>query len=184
MVVLSTGVRATEGWLEELAEVAAKRQEAGVVVPRSNEGSDSQRIRPGYRTPEEGLAAFTGKNRKKNRGIWKQISRPSGGCLMIRRDAYAAAGGLPPEFRSWAGWAELFRRMEEGGWTIGCALGSYVHFDSQGEGVSEPDASETQAVLSLAGLVWDWGRNQALWPNIDEFLRTGSSSLPRVAPPR
>jgi GT2 family glycosyltransferase/Tfp pilus assembly protein PilF len=152
VIVLSAGVRAAEGWLEELAEVASKRQEAGVIVPRSNEGSDSQRIRPGYRTPEEGLAAFTRKNRKKNRGIWKQISRPSGGCLMIRRDAYAAAGGLPPEFHSWAGWAELFRRMEEGGWTIGCALGSYVHFDSQAGGVSEPEASETQAVLSLAGL--------------------------------
>jgi rhomboid protease GluP len=39
-------------------------------------------------------------------------------------------------------------------------------------------------VLSLAGVVWDWGRNQALWPNIDELFRTGSSSLPRVAPPR
>ncbi|MCK4546800.1 MAG: glycosyltransferase [Candidatus Eisenbacteria sp.] len=150
VLVLSSGVMAEKGGLGELFEAATRRKEAGILVPRCNLGPAVQRVRPGYRLPEEGLEQYTEKNRKKNRGIWKTIQEPAGWCLLVKREPYLGSGGLLPEFRSTAGWPDLVRRMADMGWTAGCVAGSYVHFTPEEGGGSETDPVELQAVRSLA----------------------------------
>lgn len=149
VLVLSSRVRGARGWIQDLLESTRGKDRAGILVPRSNEGGRVQRVRPGYRSPEDGLERYAARNRERNRRVSKPIRDPAGSCLLVRRQAYVDSGGLSPEFRTAAAWVDLVERMADRDWTSECALGSYVHVDPGEERFSATDPEEENAVLQL-----------------------------------
>jgi glycosyltransferase involved in cell wall biosynthesis len=112
LVLLNNDAVVTDGWLDQLIGLSAARVEAadertggdgspaviGLVGPMSNYATPPQWVEDvPYRDLDE-MQAFARRWRDEHRGRWFTAGKLSGFCVLMKRAAYEAIGGLDERF--------------------------------------------------------------------------------------
>jgi len=99
-VVLNNDALATPGWLAGLRGALGREEGVGIAGPRSNWVSDDQIIPhvPYESAPSAELDAFAADRARDHAGQGREVTRISGLCMAIGRDALDALGGFDTRF--------------------------------------------------------------------------------------
>jgi GT2 family glycosyltransferase len=98
VVFLNNDTVVTEGWLDGLVRWALRDGDpVGMVGAVSNYSRPPQQVAVDY-TDLEGMAAFAARRRRELAGQALLVERLTGFCLLARREALAAVGGLDERF--------------------------------------------------------------------------------------
>ena len=126
VLVVSSKVRADQGWVEALRHIAHENTDVAIATPQ--------------------FAAAQPSTRQQQRKTSVALSEPSGAALLIDRCAYVAAGGLDPGFQSSICWSDLALRLRDGGRSSVCIPASRIRFTAGNGTASGFDAEERRAV--------------------------------------
>lgn len=128
VVLLNNDAVVTDAWLEMLVALVDSGPSIGMVGPMSNDAPPPQLVDPvPYRDLEE-MHAFASRWRAENRGRWFTAEKLSGFCLLAKRAAIAATGGI--DERSGPGLFDdddLAMRMRRAGYELAVAKDLFVH---------------------------------------------------------
>jgi glycosyltransferase involved in cell wall biosynthesis len=128
LLLLNNDTVVTPGWLSRLLlELNSADRPVGMVGPVTNFASNLQKVETSYQSLEE-LDEFAARLQRESAGQSRDISLLSGFCLLIKREAWQAAGGLDERYG--LGFFEdndLCLRVRAAGYRLRLAASTFVH---------------------------------------------------------
>lgn len=174
VLVLSSRLQVSGGWVEELFHAVPDTGERGLVVPSCNEGPTEQRITGGCGSSKNAVEKQTGKSAAEHHCEWHSCTDFSPSSILVNRSAFLLCNGLSPEFHSGAVWHDLAVRMNDHERETGCAYGSFVYITPAKDGSRSIDRKEADAVryLAEAGALFSGGDNEAILRAVEKSLNS------------
>lgn len=177
LVLLNNDAVVTEGWLDHLISLADSDPLIGLCGPMTNYAPPPQLVTPAPYETLEAMDRFAREWRQAQRGTWFTVEKLSGFCLLLKRRAYEAIGGLDEQFGlGLFDDDDLCLRARRAGYTLAVAHDLFVHhFGSRtfaGVGVD----TETLLESNRQRFEAKWGERApqgravglAVWPGPDE----------------
>ncbi len=128
LVLLNNDAVVTDAWLDQLVALAESDPKVGMTGPASNYVSPSQLVENAPYRDLAGMHRFAAKWRAEHRGRWMNVSMLSDFCLLIKRPALDAVGGLDERFGP--GFFvddDLAMRVRRAGFSLAVAYDLFVH---------------------------------------------------------
>lgn len=127
VLLLNNDTLVTFGWLGEMLAVLRAAPRVGLVGPASNNVSGVQRVDAWY-SDATGLRKFAETHHRAGTGVWEEVTRLVGFCLLVRRGLFPEVGELdelytPGNFED----DDLCLRCRLRGYRCAFARGSFVH---------------------------------------------------------
>lgn len=167
VLLLSSDVLVTPGWLESVLQIAEAEPTVAALAPTSNSGPPIQLVDPGYDNLKKGLRRFARERARQYPSAWHEARYLGGFCLLLKSRLVQQVGGLDPEVPLWRALWRLYDRLRAGGYRLACVAGAYVHHaefsDDEGVGFealarAETDLQDTLTQLQAAHAASDWTR--------------------------
>ena len=126
LVLLDNGAVVTDAWLDMLIALAEFDPKIGMVGPMSNHAPPPQLVESVPYRDLDAMQRFASAWRAEHRGRWLTTPKLSEACVLIKRAAFEAVGGL--EERSASGLVdEPGQRMRRAGYDLAVARDLFVH---------------------------------------------------------
>jgi len=169
--VLNNDLRFTDGWLEELIQVAQAHPELGVLNPASSTFGDA----PPAGMPLEAYA----RSRHDQRGRYGEVGMCVGFCMLIKREVLDRIGGLSEEVeRIFFEDEDFCMRAQQAGFQCAIAEGSYV-FHAEHKTVKKMPEREALFTRNRLWCEARWGKRiRIAWPRLTPVI-AGSDELRR-----
>lgn len=173
VLLLSSDVLVTPGWLESMLRVAEAEPTIAGLAPTSNAGPKIQQVAPGYDNLKKGLRRFARERARQYPSAWQEARYLGGFCLLLKSHLALQAGNMDPDVPlSRALWT-LYDRLRASGYRLACVTGAYVHhaelnedegacFDQRAQ--AEAELQDTLSQLQTAHAASDW-------PSATQLLR-------------
>jgi len=147
--LLLPDVLVTGGWLDTLLNVANADPAIAVVGPMSNAAPQPQHIEPAYLDLGKALRRFAARQAKTYQNDWDAVPHLGGFCLLFKREAILAGGGLDASLPLPEALQALYRQLQAQGFKLAVAKGAYVHHLklTEDEGMNYDNTSEAQKLL-------------------------------------
>jgi len=128
LVLLNNDAVVTDGWLDQLAALADSAPTIGLAGPMTNYAPPPQLV-PGVPYADlEGMHRFAARWRAEHRGRWLTAAKLSGFCLLLKRRALEAVGGLDERFGlGFFDDDDLAVRARQAGLELAVACDLFVH---------------------------------------------------------
>ena len=142
LMLLDDGAVVTTGWLERLHRAFDRGPGVGLVGPGSNGAGGAQWVPAGYRGAGD-LDGFAWDWGRTYDGLSEPVDRLDPFCLMVRREAFDAAGPLDEGADAPRAVDDYCRRSRAAGWGAAVARDAFVHLPApppRGAGPSGADA--------------------------------------------
>jgi GT2 family glycosyltransferase len=163
----------TPGWLGRLARKMLEDPSIAAVAPSTSHGEEEQAIHIGSFTDEKEMQARAADFTTRYPGIVEDVSRVTGGCLLVRRDVLNETGFLDERFNSGdLETSDLCLRIKNLGLRVVVARDVFVHQIS-GQPLHGPDkdtrkqAYHAQALFREKWKSDGWVRGRFLEKNND-----------------
>jgi GT2 family glycosyltransferase len=128
LVLLNNDAVVTDAWLDQLIALADSAPDIGMAGPVSNYASPPQLVPDVPYADLGAMDRFASEWRRQNRGRWLEASKLSGFCLLMKRRALEAVGGLDEQFGlGLFDDEDLSLRMRQAGFRLALALDLFVH---------------------------------------------------------
>ncbi len=128
LVLLNNDAVVTDAWLEMLIALADSDPSIGMVGPMSNYATPPQLVESVPYHDLEAMHRFASQWRSGNRGKWQMVPKLSGFCVLIKRAAFAAVGGLDERFGlGFFDDDDLALRMRQAGYQLAIARDLFIH---------------------------------------------------------
>lgn len=149
IVLLSNDTIVTDRWLDHLVQLAGTDTDIGMVGPMSNYAPPVQRVDPvpyrlggkkGVRELEdaeheevlrqiEEVNQFARQWREQHRGEWAAVDQLGGGCVLLKREAFMAAGlSLTQSPLGFFDLEVLSQRVMQAGYRLACCRDLFIHY--------------------------------------------------------
>jgi GT2 family glycosyltransferase len=128
LVLLNNDAVVTDAWLDQLIALADSEPKIGMTGPVSNYASPPQLVADAPYSDLESMHRFAARWRSERRGRWLKAAKLSGFCLLIKRRALEAVGGLDEGFGlGLFDDDDLSLRVRKAGFDLAVALDLFVH---------------------------------------------------------
>ena len=168
LVLLNNDAVVTDAWLDQLVALAESSERIGMTGPVSNYAAPPQLVEDVSYQDLEGMHRFAARWRTEHRGEWLSVAKLSGFCLLLKRRALDAVGGLDERFGlGFFDDDDLALRVTRAGFELAVAHDLFVHhFGSRtfaGAGIdAEALLAENQAKFASK-----WGLEAAAGRRVD-----------------
>ncbi len=184
LVLLASDTVVTDGWLEQLIALAEAAPAIGLAGPMSNDAPSPQLAEGAAYDDLEGMQAFAARWRHEHRGAWLTCPRLAGFCLLIKRRALEAVGGLDERLGE-AAFDDLSMRARRAGFELAVARDLFVHRSggrvlASASGAAPPHAGRAGFVAEPAEGAGDGPREAAILPRAGGPAATRIAALPRA----
>jgi GT2 family glycosyltransferase len=128
LVLLNNDAVVTDAWLEMLIGLADSDPTIGMVGPMSNYATPPQLVESVPYGDLEAMHRFASQWRSEQRAKWMTVPKLSGFCLLLKRSAFEAVGGLDERFGlGFFDDDDLAMRMRRAGYELAVARDLFVH---------------------------------------------------------
>jgi GT2 family glycosyltransferase len=128
LVLLNNDAVVTDAWLEMLIALAVSSPAIGMVGPMSNYAPPPQLVESVPYADLEAMPRFAARWRAEHRGKWFTVPKLSGFCVVMKRSAFEAVGGLDERFGlGMFDDDDLAVRMRRAGYELAVAKDLFVH---------------------------------------------------------
>lgn len=128
LVLLNNDAVVTDAWLEMLVALAESGPAIGMAGPMSNYAPPPQLVEDAPYRDLDAMHRFASRWRAEHRGRWLTTPKLSGFCLLIKRAAFEAVGGLDERFGvGFFDDDDLALRMGRAGYDLAVARDLFVH---------------------------------------------------------
>jgi GT2 family glycosyltransferase len=128
LVLLNNDAIVTHAWLDQLIALAESDARIGMAGPMTNYASPPQLVPDATYADLADMDRFARSWRAEHRGRWFRASKLSGFCLLIKRAAYEAVGGLDERFGlGLFDDDDLSLRVRQAGFDLVVAMDLFVH---------------------------------------------------------
>jgi GT2 family glycosyltransferase len=128
LVLLNNDAVVADSWLDQLAALAESRPTIGLAGPMSNYATPPQLVERVPYADLEGMRRFAARWRDEHRGRWFPAAKLSGFCVLMKRRAFEAIGGLDERFGPGLfDDDDLAMRARRAGFELAVAADCFVH---------------------------------------------------------
>ena len=128
VVLLNNDAVVTHDWLDQLIALVESDPAIGLAGPMSNYASPPQLVEHVPYADLDAMHRFAGHWREAHRGQWLTVDKLSGFCLLLKRRALEALGGLDERFGlGFFDDDDLALRAQEAGFSLAVAHDLFVH---------------------------------------------------------
>ena len=128
LVLLNNDTVVTDAWLDMLVALADSDPAIGMVGPMSNYATPPQLVEDVPYGDLDAMHRFATRWRAEHRGEWLRVPKLSGFCLLMKRAAFEAVGGLDERFGlGFFDDDDLALRMRRAGYELAVARDLFVH---------------------------------------------------------
>ncbi len=176
LVLLNNDTVVTDAWLAQLIALANSDPKIGMAGPMSNYASPPQLVPEVPYSDLEAMHRFASTWRAERRGRWFVAPKLSGFCVLMKRAAFEAVGGLDERFSlGLFDDDDLSLRMNQAGFKLVVAMDLFVHH--AGSRTFAGEAIDTAALLEKNRALFEakWGLDAAPGQQIDLASRSVSS---------
>lgn len=163
VILLNNDTIVTEGWLSRMLEVLKRYPAAGVVGPMSNYVAGCQKVPVPYSEVGEKMHEFASAWAGAHKDETAQVASVIGFCMLIRKDAWEAVGGMDERFINGYEETDLCLRLAQLGHDTRIARSVFIHhegsqtFKELGADPQEPESAYWTQIDE------NWGRFKEKW---------------------
>lgn len=130
MIVLSSNLILTPGWLKRLLTALKRDQRLAAVGPTSNQGAAPQRVKAEYKGTGKALRQFALRRAHRYGEELAEVDSLAPFCIVFNPAACRPIGSLREDLDLIESLHDYVARLRQTGCTVGVALDAYVHCES------------------------------------------------------